>query len=568
MDRQAQLLAILILAVLALILVLIIMKNSHRKTICHELEDIHVRFNKVKTVPLSFKLTKARAVAKIEEAQIGKVEEYYAKYEEAQKHLDQLQELINGIEDSVAGRKYSEAKKSIAVVQENLKDSEEEVAEIDAFLDRFVEKENEQRDYSNLLKERFREIKLKLHEQAGELVFASSGLEEKIERCGELFSSSEDWMYGNEFASAQKDLEEIDTLLQQLQQSSEELPELLQETKGIIPVMMDELQRRYALSMQRQIYLKHLDFENVMLEEEKQLKECLSILVKGECLGVAEKVAAIKKTLHDLNEKLEKENDAFSQMKKSLDFLQREYADFAKIENYLQVIYQKEKDRYSLQELSDILPKERENVLRFEKRVADLQQKVQADQTAPSVILSEVDGLLEALRKDKDYLRELKGKIDNTANGEQRAKSQVTKLQLVLNEITIKIRKSRLPAISASYEEDLRLGYEYVEQVQDLLAEIPLRIEKLNTTLDEAIDFIYRLYNNVNNVVGMATMVENTIVYGNKYRSSYPELDRELSRAELIYLNGEYTQALRIALAAMKSLFPQEVDSKLFGEQQ
>ena len=85
----------------------------------------------------------------------------------------------------------------------------------------------------------------------------------------------------------------------------------------------------------------------------------------------------------------------------------------------------------------------------------------------------------------------------------------------------------------------------------------------MNKTLDEAIDYIYKLYNNVNNVVGMALMVENAIVFGNKYRSTYPEVDRELSRAEFAYLNGEYTQALTIAIACMENLFPHEADEKI-----
>ena len=40
-----------------------------------------------------------------------------------------------------------------------------------------------------------------------------------------------------------------------------------------------------------------------------------------------------------------------------------------------------------------------------------------------------------------------------------------------------------------------------------------LNIDTLNLKLKEAIDFVYTLYHSVSNLVGMATMVENTIVY-------------------------------------------------------
>ena len=102
-----------------------------------------------------------------------------------------------------------------------------------------------------------------------------------------------------------------------------------------------------------------------------------------------------------------------------------------------------------------------------------------------------------------------------------------------------------------------------IKEIKEILTGIPLNITLLNTKLDEAIDFIYKLYNNVNNVVGMALMVENAIVFGNKYRSSYPEVDAELSKAEFAYLNGEYTQSLTIAIACIEKLFPKSGDDKI-----
>ena len=55
----------------------------------------------------------------------------------------------------------------------------------------------------------------------------------------------------------------------------------------------------------------------------------------------------------------------------------------------------------------------------------------------------------------------------------------------------------------------------------------------------------------------------NAIVFGNKYRSTYPEIDRELSKAEFQYLNGEYTKALKTAISCMETLFPENADEKI-----
>ena len=94
----------------------------------------------------------------------------------------------------------------------------------------------------------------------------------------------------------------------------------------------------------------------------------------------------------------------------------------------------------------------------------------------------------------------------------------------------------------------------YISRLEELLAETPLNIQLMNSTLQEALNFIYQLYNNVNNVVGTVVMVENTIVFGNRYRSTYADIDSELTRSELSFRNGEYTNALTTAIATIKDL--------------
>ena len=88
-------------------------------------------------------------------------------------------------------------------------------------------------------------------------------------------------------------------------------------------------------------------------------------------------------------------------------------------------------------------------------------------------------------------------------------------------------------------------------------------MQVLNGTLQEALDFIYKLYNNVNNIVGTVVMVENTIVFGNRYRSTYADIDSELTRSELCFRNGEYTQALTVAIATIEKIHPGNYESMI-----
>ena len=153
-------------------------------------------------------------------------------------------------------------------------------------------------------------------------------------------------------------------------------------------------------------------------------------------------------------------------------------------------------------------------------------------------------------------LQNMKQKIEIASGDEDRAKKQVVKLQIIMNQIRVKIRRYKLPNISAQYESDMTKADGYIDTLAREMKQIPLNIQVVNTTLQEALDFIYRLYNDVNNVVGTVVMVENTIVFGNRYRSTYADIDSELTRAELAFRNGEYTQALTMAIATIEKIHP------------
>jgi septation ring formation regulator len=177
-----------------------------------------------------------------------------------------------------------------------------------------------------------------------------------------------------------------------------------------------------------------------------------------------------------------------------------------------------------------------------------------------SIILVSCKEILQDLGTLADQLSRQKETLTMAKNDEDRAKKQLLKLYLIMNEIQVKIRKYKLPNISSTYEGDINRAYSYINTIDRLLDETPLNIDTLNTTVNDAIDVVYRLYNNVNNLVGTVEMIENTIVFANKYRPYSPEMDAQLTRAELLFRNGDYTQAIKVALSAAEKIQPFSYD--------
>lgn len=563
MDKKTILIIMACLLVATVIVIVLMAKNTRKNKLKSQIDALFVRFNAIKTIPIAFKLNKAQAMAKRNEETAASVQEYYSKYEETEKSINKIQESLNNVDDEIKSHNYKDALKDIKTLEEDLSACEIEIKSIDNFLENFSKKDDEQRDYSITLKEKYRVVKNTINENSNVLSIAYNGLIEKIQKCEDLFSSSEEWMYASDYSAAQNDLEKIDKMLDEIKLNANAIPKCVKDTKGVLPVMLDEVKREYALTKQRGVFVDHLDIGNKVNAIETKLNEDVKKLISGETDGIRDNCREAKKVLNDIIESLAAENRSYKEAKETNNKAFEHTADLERVENYVRIAYDKDSARFGLEDLRPILKQVRDNIETYKERYKTINEKLSMTSEPSSQILVEAEKLCDDIEKDKKDLYSYKTVIDKSTDGETRAISQLTKLQLVVSEVEAKIAEYHLPNISSSYSNDLIKSRDYISNLRSIVSDVPIDIDKLNASLDEAIDFVYKFYNNVNNIVGMAVMVENAIVFGNKYRSTFPEIDRELSKAEFQYLNGEYTKALKTAISCMETLFPDNADEKI-----
>ena len=549
------------LLLLAVIIVLVIVNNTKKTNIKKSIDDLNIRFNGVKTIPLAFKLSKAQAMAKRNDETASEVKEYYEKYEEAQRHIDSIADMLENIEDSFACRNYKSCKEALQIISENIDDSEKEVRDIDKFLEKFSKKENDQRESSARLKEDFRELKLYINKNKAALSIANEGIDKKIQHIEDLFSKSEEFMYVSDYISSKECLDQISEDITSIRKCLNEIPTLITDSKGVLPTMVDEVNRQYALLRQRGAYTIHLDIEKKLENIKKGISENIKVLTDGEIGDVKENNEALKAELNEILESIKAEGEAYNGVKTVSDDIANKLNELKSLHNYVSVAYKKDSKRFGIEDLTAYLKEKEKSIDKYQADIIELNQDIVTNDSPSTLLLDRGNKVLEAIGDDAKSLMEYKTIFDKNTTVELRAKTQLMKLQVVLNEVEVKVLEYHLPTIADSYNDDLASGRVKITKIKEQLAMVPIDIDELNTTLDDAIDFIYKFYNNVNNIVGMAIMVENAIVFGNKYRSTYPEVERDLSKAEFSYLNGEYTKALTMAISCMERLFPNSSDN-------
>ncbi|MBR0229799.1 MAG: hypothetical protein IJL94_00240 [Erysipelotrichaceae bacterium] len=190
---------------------------------------------------------------------------------------------------------------------------------------------------------------------------------------------------------------------------------------------------------------------------------------------------------------------------------------------------------------------------------------LQENNTPASVALRNLTQMNTEITVCLNNINKMSETVRNASYDEQSAREQLTKLSIVLSDVKSKIRNSRLPSISEQYESDLVKAEDYMTKLEALLKENPINVSLVNSLKSSSVDLVYQLYESVNRIIGTAMTAEKVIVIGNMYRSSYPEIDSELTRAELAYRNGEYTQALTIAFNSIRKVHPETVDNLIEG---
>ncbi|MEG0240716.1 MAG: septation ring formation regulator EzrA, partial [Anaerorhabdus sp.] len=473
-----------------------------------------------------------------------------------QSNLKQISQMLADTEDYLLMNKNKQVKDGLVDLESMLVLGEKQVSEMDAFLDTILEKETAQRQEVTGFKDKFRELKAFALENSSSLSFSWNKIEEEIQETEKMFSSFEEWMYASEFEKASAKLEEIKKSIINLELLINNLPELLKEARGVLPNLVDEVARNNALLQKKGVSLLHLEVEKNLIVITDALKNDLDSLQMGECTGISEHLLNYKTRLLQLNDQISKEGAAFDDLQNAINDVESTTTKAQEAIRFINETLEKLGSRFGWGDLKDQV---NEQEVKFNELVEKKNQVVgnvkQLDSSSVEnlYLLKE---LLQDISACHDEIMKIKEVMDNAHSDEERAKKQLLKLQLIMNEMQVKIRKNRLPAISDTYNSDLEKAFDYVRSIENLIDETPLNVQLLNATLKDAIDFVYKLYNNVNNVVGMAVMVENTIVFGNKYRSTYSDIDSELTRAELCFRNGEYTQALTIAIATIEKIHP------------
>ena len=541
----------------AVIIVYMIYRSLRLKYFRKKIVEEENRMNAIKSLPLQYRLGRVKSIAK----NMPDVEPLYQQYSEEYEKLADFQKnelgvLLNEVDEQLFYGKLRKVSKKMDNLDDMLHDYEEKSYDLLKRIEKITEIENIQRIEIIRVKEKYRkevDYYESIRFKVDDFIPHINGLFTDIDKD---FVSLEDMMNNQRFEEAQEFTKSIEKKIDWIHENFKDLPSYVTVVRQYIPKKINQIQGLIDSMPENQYAMHKLAiydrFEGIENDLEKQTKNIKSLQLEN----MSADLEKISNNIDGLIEDIQNE-------KKSLDLFKEKWDECYKnveeiYSQYKQALIDLNNMRtlYVLDEVDITIDEKFDDFNVLLKQSYDLEQQMKTGQFAYSLMIKDVETVNNDVVVHESYLKEFFTVRDNLYLQEQRAIDELENINIVLLEIKSEIKNKHLPMINESYKDYIQDSYDKAAEIQAFRQNRPVELTELSQKVDKARDVIYKLYDNVHNLVVTAQMVEEAIVFGNRYRSTFLEVNTELTKAEVLFRNGEYTKALTTAVDIIEKIKP------------
>ena len=438
---------IALVVLIVLFLVILIIKRMNLHQLKQKMQAVEKRYNNVKSVPLPFKLNKAVALARVNPEILENVNDFKNNFEEIQENFKSIVHVLAETEDVLVIGKSKHAKLNLQDLNQMLNQIEKQVDQLNSRLDSILEEENQQRGQITELKEMFRQAKTDLTARSVQLSPSLPALESRLGEIEKAFTSFEEWMYASEFGKAKEKMEEIQVNLEELRHWIDELPELIGLANGVIPKQIDEIAELTKRLNAKQVYTRHLEVENNLALIQETTQQDQISLSRCQVTAVQEHLRENQKRLAQLLTSLQKEETAKEDVSKHIELLGSGLTEIKNMHGQLTEHLKKDAGRFGWENLNDLLIEKQKSIGLLEASLLQSTKVIEENSMPSSSLMLKLKESLQDVHNVKNDLSHAFDRLSSARNDEDRAKKQLLKLHLIMNEIQVKIRKFKLHVI-------------------------------------------------------------------------------------------------------------------------
>lgn len=541
----------------ALIIFMIVYHSIKLKIYRQEILDLQNQINGIKTLPLQYRLGRVQSIAK----NMPEVAEEYEQFTKDFEKITEFQKnelgvLVNEVDESLFYGKTHGIKKKFALIREMTQRYDHDAKDLLARIEKVTEIENIQRVEIIRVKGKYREV-------GNEYEKIRVKVEEFVPHALEMFKELDDdfvkletLMNNQMFADAKNFTEEIENRIDSLQENLKDLPSYVYVVSDLLPSKIDKVDELITSLEGDEYALEEMNIAARRQEVDEQMKESIAHVKNVDIKGAAEVLEPLTGLIEELVIDLGKELDSYKQFKEKWRESYNELQRLTDVYQNTMKEYRRLITEFVIDEEEVVISKKYEEFKQIQKDANDLIEQMESGHFAYANMLEHVENLYDRMMQHDAYLEEFKKQKEDIDTKNQKTEELLENINIVLLEIKSEIKNEHLPLVNDSYRDYIADSYNKVEEIKRFKTYKPVVLNELCAKVEGARDVIYKLYDNVHNMIVTAGMVEDAIVYANRYRSMFLEVNTELTKAEVLFRNGEYRNALQVAVDILERLEP------------
>lgn len=541
----------------ALIIFMIVYHSIKLKIYRQEILDLQNQINGIKTLPLQYRLGRVQSIAK----NMPEVAEEYEQFTKDFEKITEFQKnelgvLVNEVDESLFYGKTHGIKKKFALIREMTQRYDHDAKDLLARIEKVTEIENIQRVEIIRVKGKYREV-------GNEYENIRVKVEEFVPHALEMFKELDDdfvkletLMNNQMFADAKNFTEEIENRIDSLQENLKDLPSYVYVVSDLLPSKIDKVDELITSLEGDEYALEEMNIAARRQEVDEQMEESIAHVKNVDIKGAAEVLEPLTGLIEELVIDLGKELDSYKQFKEKWRESYNELQRLTDVYQNTMKEYRRLITEFVIDEEEVVISKKYEEFKQIQKDANDLIEQMESGHFAYANMLEHVENLYDRMMQHDAYLEEFKKQKEDIDTKNQKTEELLENINIVLLEIKSEIKNEHLPLVNDSYRDYIADSYNKVEEIKRFKTHKPVVLNELCAKVEGARDVIYKLYDNVHNMIVTAGMVEDAIVYANRYRSMFLEVNTELTKAEVLFRNGEYRNALQVAVDILERLEP------------
>ena len=553
----SQTVIIVCICILLVIFATIVYRMFKLKVYRKEIIELENQMNAVKSLPIQYRLGRVKGIGKNMPEVLEKYNLYVKEFDDLNSfQTNDIVPLINEIDEQLYYRKLTGAKSKLHKLKEEISNYETKSQDLLKRIEVITEVENEQRLEIIKIKEKYRaasdnfaNVRFKIED----FVPSIPGIFNEID---ERFVVLEEMMNNQRFDEAKTYAGKIEKDVDILTANLRDLPTYISIVRKYIPKRLEEIYAIIEEMKEKDFSIEKLSAASRYNQIGDALEQTIQNIKDLKLENVGASIEKMTEDLNDLTSDLEKEQTAFHQYEEARNNC---YRHIGRLDDGLKKTVSslaELQENYLLADYKITIAGEYNKFKPIVDDLARLTEIIESKNFYYSALIDEFNDLITRCQPFDDALIKYNELESSLRLEEKRALDELDNINIVLLEIKSEIKNKHLPMISESYKDYIDDSYQKADEIMKFIRHRPIDLKRLSEQVDAARDVIYKLYDNVHNLIVPAEMVAEAIIYGNRYRSSFLEVNTELTKAELLFRNGEYTKALSTAVDIIEKIDP------------